>query len=292
MRRLHAGTSRVRSCWSTCRTMTTRWICGRWAACSPAWSVRRLCAFFGVCACVCVFVCLCASAGEVDTTVCTQIFKKEPFFHGRDNYDQLVKVAKVLGTDELFEYLDKYGLTLDSRYDDILGRYELNAPTRIQASLPYVFPSRALFLPFRLGTRARRGLALSPPRTSTTSHRRRLTSSTNSSSTITRNVLLLRRRWSIPISTLCASEKARCVGCPALSGRKREREREMKMALAYDFVRTKWRRRHSRRHSRAPIRTVVLPRELVKQDLCHSITFGLRCYFDRTVYRHISCYIS
>eukprot|EP00981_Chlorochromonas_danica_P005875 scaffold1208_cov163-Ochromonas_danica.AAC.2 len=36
------------------------------------------------------------------------IFKKEPFFHGHDNYDQLVRIAKVLGTDELFEYLDKY----------------------------------------------------------------------------------------------------------------------------------------------------------------------------------------
>lgn len=28
----------------------------------------------------------------------TQIFKKEPFFYGQDNYDQLVKIAKVLGT--------------------------------------------------------------------------------------------------------------------------------------------------------------------------------------------------
>ena len=25
------------------------------------------------------------------------IFRKEPFFHGHDNYDQLVKIAKVLG---------------------------------------------------------------------------------------------------------------------------------------------------------------------------------------------------
>ena len=35
------------------------------------------------------------------------IFRKEPFFHGHDNYDQLVKIVKVLGTDELFDYLDK-----------------------------------------------------------------------------------------------------------------------------------------------------------------------------------------
>jgi len=35
------------------------------------------------------------------------IFKKEPFFHGHDNSDQLVKIAKVCGTDELFAYLEK-----------------------------------------------------------------------------------------------------------------------------------------------------------------------------------------
>ena len=33
------------------------------------------------------------------------IFRKEPFFVGRDNYDQLVKIAKVLGTNDLIKYL-------------------------------------------------------------------------------------------------------------------------------------------------------------------------------------------
>ncbi|KAJ3348319.1 Casein kinase II subunit alpha [Entophlyctis luteolus] len=47
----------------------------------------------------------------------------EPFFHGHDNYDQLVKIAKVLGTEELFAYLDKYGIDLDPRFDEVLGRY-------------------------------------------------------------------------------------------------------------------------------------------------------------------------
>ena len=51
-----------------------------------------------------------------------QIFRKEPFFHGHDNYDQLVKIAKVLGSDELYAYLDKYDIELDSAYEDILGR--------------------------------------------------------------------------------------------------------------------------------------------------------------------------
>jgi len=51
------------------------------------------------------------------------IFRKEPFFHGQDNNDQLVKIAKVLGTDELYEYLDKYDLELDSQFDGTLGRH-------------------------------------------------------------------------------------------------------------------------------------------------------------------------
>lgn len=51
-----------------------------------------------------------------------QIFRKEPFFHGHDNYDQLVKITKVLGTDELYAYIDKYHIRLDPQYDELLGR--------------------------------------------------------------------------------------------------------------------------------------------------------------------------
>lgn len=51
-----------------------------------------------------------------------QIFRKEPFFHGHDNYDQLVKITKVLGTDELYAYIDKYNIRLDAQYDELLGR--------------------------------------------------------------------------------------------------------------------------------------------------------------------------
>lgn len=53
----------------------------------------------------------------------SMIFRKEPFFHGHDNYDQLVRIAKVLGTEELFDYLNRYQIELDSRFDNILGRY-------------------------------------------------------------------------------------------------------------------------------------------------------------------------
>ena len=50
------------------------------------------------------------------------IFKKEPFFHGHDNYDQLVRITKVLGTDELFAYVSKYRVTLDRQFDDIITK--------------------------------------------------------------------------------------------------------------------------------------------------------------------------
>ncbi|XP_031103808.1 casein kinase II subunit alpha-2-like isoform X1 [Ipomoea triloba] len=51
-----------------------------------------------------------------------QIFRKEPFFYGYDNHDQLVKIAKVLGTDELNAYLNKYHLELDPQHDALVGR--------------------------------------------------------------------------------------------------------------------------------------------------------------------------
>jgi len=55
------------------------------------------------------------------------IFKKEPFFHGNDNQDQLVKIAKVLGTDGLHAYLDKYEHLLPEHFD---VRYQSSARAR------------------------------------------------------------------------------------------------------------------------------------------------------------------
>lgn len=51
------------------------------------------------------------------------IFMKEPFFHGRDNSDQLVRIAKVLGTEDLFRMLKKYDLTLDPALATAIGRH-------------------------------------------------------------------------------------------------------------------------------------------------------------------------
>jgi len=51
------------------------------------------------------------------------IFRKEPFFHGQDNQDQLVKIAMVLGTTELYAYLDKYCITLDFHFQKLIGSH-------------------------------------------------------------------------------------------------------------------------------------------------------------------------
>jgi len=60
---------------------------------------------------------------SVGCVLASMIFRKEPFFHGHDNYDQLVRIAKVLGTDELSLYLKKYQIELDPRFNDILERH-------------------------------------------------------------------------------------------------------------------------------------------------------------------------
>eukprot|EP00913_Durusdinium_trenchii_P031849 g29827.t1 len=62
------------------------------------------------------------------------VFRKEPFFHGQDNYDQLVKIARVLGTDGLFAYLDKYNQELDPHFDHVLGRHSRKAWSKFVTS--------------------------------------------------------------------------------------------------------------------------------------------------------------
>lgn len=35
-----------------------------------------------------------------------QVLKKDPLFHGDDNYDQLVKISRILGTDDLLIFVE------------------------------------------------------------------------------------------------------------------------------------------------------------------------------------------
>lgn len=58
------------------------------------------------------------------------IFRREPFFYGHDNYDQLVKICRVLGTDDFYVYLNKYGLELDPQLEALIGRHSRKAWTK------------------------------------------------------------------------------------------------------------------------------------------------------------------
>ena len=49
------------------------------------------------------------------------VFNKEPFFKGADNYDQLEQITRVLGTEELYIYLNKYNIKLEAALERILG---------------------------------------------------------------------------------------------------------------------------------------------------------------------------
>ncbi|VCW76982.1 unnamed protein product [Gulo gulo] len=61
--------------------------------------------------------------GSLGWTLASMIFREEPSFHGQHSYDQLVRIAKVLGTDAPYGYLKKYHIDLDLRFNDILGQH-------------------------------------------------------------------------------------------------------------------------------------------------------------------------
>lgn len=46
------------------------------------------------------------------------VFRLEPFFHGADNADQLVKVARVMGTEDMYRYLKKLQVSLPPEFAD------------------------------------------------------------------------------------------------------------------------------------------------------------------------------
>lgn len=50
------------------------------------------------------------------------IFKKEPFFHGSDNFDQLIKIVKVVGSEDILSYIEKFKLKPNKNYDGLLDK--------------------------------------------------------------------------------------------------------------------------------------------------------------------------
>ena len=57
------------------------------------------------------------------------LFKRQVFFRGEDEFDQLVKITRVLGTDDLYRYLEKYGVELDPKLQQLCG-YRPRQPWR------------------------------------------------------------------------------------------------------------------------------------------------------------------
>lgn len=53
------------------------------------------------------------------TMLASMVFQKEPFFHGTSNTDQLVKIVRVLGSDDFEKYLLKYQITLPREFHDM-----------------------------------------------------------------------------------------------------------------------------------------------------------------------------
>lgn len=53
-------------------------------------------------------------------TYVLQIFRREHFFRGLDNDDQLLKIMKVLGTPKFDQYLQKYSIHLETDHEALL----------------------------------------------------------------------------------------------------------------------------------------------------------------------------
>ncbi|KAJ3438982.1 casein kinase ii subunit alpha-3 [Anaeramoeba flamelloides] len=51
------------------------------------------------------------------------LFRKDFFFRGEDNEDQLVKIAKILGTDDLYKYLEKYNIHLPKSFQQKIQKH-------------------------------------------------------------------------------------------------------------------------------------------------------------------------
>eukprot|EP00180_Rhodochaete_pulchella_P001885 Plantae.Rhodophyta-Rhodochaete_pulchella.ctg2830.p2 GENE.Plantae.Rhodophyta-Rhodochaete_pulchella.ctg2830~~Plantae.Rhodophyta-Rhodochaete_pulchella.ctg2830.p2 ORF type:complete len:190 (-),score=34.38 Plantae.Rhodophyta-Rhodochaete_pulchella.ctg2830:612-1181(-) len=49
------------------------------------------------------------------------IFQRERFFDGEDNIDQIAQITSVLGTNDFWSYLGKYGLTLERGLEKLIG---------------------------------------------------------------------------------------------------------------------------------------------------------------------------
>jgi hypothetical protein len=109
---------------------------------------------------------------------------------GDSNRDQLVKIAQVLGTDNLYKYLKKYHLKLDEEFLKLLGKY----------------------VPAYPGSPPNRGPSSSSPTTRPSVPRTPSTSSAGCSSTTTPNASSPARLWNTATLILSALDTS-CLVC-------------------------------------------------------------------------------
>ncbi|XP_066140024.1 casein kinase II subunit alpha-like isoform X2 [Euwallacea fornicatus] len=77
----------------------------------------------------------------------SMLFRKDPFFHGNDNQDQLFRIVKILGTSELISYLKKYNIHLDSNLQHLVNHHTRKPWQRfITAENEYLIDNDALDL--------------------------------------------------------------------------------------------------------------------------------------------------
>lgn len=57
-------------------------------------------------------------------TMAGMIFKVDTFFKGSDNFDQLIRIMKVLGEDSLHEYVHRYGLKIPKEVKKLMQGQE------------------------------------------------------------------------------------------------------------------------------------------------------------------------
>ena len=54
-------------------------------------------------------------------TMASMIFKKDTWFKGSDNFDQLVKIVMCLGEDDLYRYCQRYNLRIPGEVKKVLS---------------------------------------------------------------------------------------------------------------------------------------------------------------------------
>ncbi|XP_055986212.1 casein kinase II subunit alpha-like [Sorex fumeus] len=53
----------------------------------------------------------------------SMIFRKDPFFAGNSNNDQLLKIVSILGTNRFYAYIQKYRIKLDKQLRKVVGKH-------------------------------------------------------------------------------------------------------------------------------------------------------------------------